>query len=105
MVLDARCTTFSPPTQLELKILEEHEQNLKLEAAQIEAALDEQLENLEEANSGSETVNDYFTYSPSYHNYNYSCNYNQQKKTFLNVQTLPTNQCYQTKSGIEEALR
>ena len=102
MVLDARCTRFSPPTDFELKILEEHEENLKQEAAQIEAALDEQLENLEEANSGSETVNDYFTYSPSYHHYHHHHHF-EEKKTFLNVQTLPNNQAKSV--AMDEALR
>ena len=101
MVLDARCTTLVPPTRFELKLLEEHELNLAAEAAQIEAALDEQLENLEEANSGSETVNDYFTYSPAYHHQQTAACL-PEKATYLNVQTLPQNA---KSAAMDDALR
>ena len=98
-VLDARCLPFAPPTAYELKILEEHEESLRVEAEALEKILDEQLETLEEHSgeeTGTETVNDYFTYSP-----NYNFQKNEEKKSFLNVQTLPSDKV----KGIDEALR
>ena len=68
----------SPEALADFRRLEIHEQNLRYETAQLEAALDEQIENLE-ANSGSESVHDYFSYSTSY-----------PATMFLNSQTLPS---------------
>ena len=65
-VLDARVKKQSPEVLADFRRLEIHERNLRYEKAQLEAALDEQIENLEEANSGSESVHDYFSYSTSY---------------------------------------
>jgi hypothetical protein len=55
-ILDARGSM--PPSQAALRY---HEEELK----SAEAALDKQLEYLDDINSGSETVHDYFTYHTS----------------------------------------
>ena len=79
-VLDARIKKQpSPEAIADFRRLEAHEENLRYEKAQLEAALDEQIGNLEEANSGSESVHDYFSYSTSY-----------PTSMFLNSQTLPS---------------
>ncbi|CBY37132.1 unnamed protein product, partial [Oikopleura dioica] len=73
--LDAR-GSMPPPTQAELRYYEE-------ELKSAEAALDKQLEYLDDINSGSETVHDYFTYHTS------PQNTSPPKASFIDIQTLP----------------
>ena len=79
-ILDAR----RPPTQAELRY---HEEELK----SAEAALDKQLEYLDDINSGSETVHDYFTYHTSPQT---TTNNSPPKASpsFIDIQTLPFSQ-------------
>ena len=78
-ILDAR----RPPTQAELRY---HEEELK----SAEAALDKQLEYLDDINSGSETVHDYFTYHTSPQNTT-NCP-PKASPSFIDIQTLPFSQ-------------
>lgn len=74
-ILDAR-GSMPPPTQAELRY---HEEELR----SAEAALDKQLEYLDDINSGSETVHDYFTYHTS------PQTSLPPKASFTEIQTLP----------------